>query len=277
MFGNLIESDSHRKDYARRSTFFLGALAFYAGLFLLLAVGSIYAYNAHFENRDLELVSLIAPVETEQAPTQRTIISRPAAAGGGSPAKAVVVKSPPIIAVMDPTKAPTKVTVAPTAPELPPNTIFRIGVHKDGDNIFAGGIGKNSGTGTGGNDNGGGSNELDALVKQAPPPPEVRKETVKPPEKKIVISKGPINGQATFLPKPVYTQIARTARASGVVTVQVLIDESGKVISASAVSGHPLLLKESVQAALQARFTPTFLGDHAVRVSGVITYNFMLQ
>jgi TonB family protein len=61
------------------------------------------------------------------------------------------------------------------------------------------------------------------------------------------------------------------------VTVQIVVDETGKVISAKAVSGHPLLLQSAQQAAYQARFSPTTLSGQAVKVSGVITYNFVLQ
>ncbi|HEX5601436.1 MAG TPA: energy transducer TonB, partial [Pyrinomonadaceae bacterium] len=61
------------------------------------------------------------------------------------------------------------------------------------------------------------------------------------------------------------------------VSVQVLIDETGRVVSAKAVSGHPLLTLDAQRAALQARFSPTKLGDQPVRVSGVITYNFVLS
>jgi outer membrane biosynthesis protein TonB len=59
--------------------------------------------------------------------------------------------------------------------------------------------------------------------------------------------------------------------------VQVLIDETGKVVSAQAVSGNPVFLHVAQKAALQARFKPTRLGDQPVKVSGVITYNFVLQ
>ena len=60
-------------------------------------------------------------------------------------------------------------------------------------------------------------------------------------------------------------------------TVQIVVDESGRVISASAVSGHPLLQQAAVAAARQARFSPTLLSGQPVKVSGVITYNFVLQ
>jgi protein TonB len=83
-----------------------------------------------------------------------------------------------------------------------------------------------------------------------------------------------LNGKALSLPRPAYPAIARAARASGTVTVQVTIDESGKVASASAVSGHPLLKQAAVQAAYGARFSPTLLSGQPVKVTGVITYNF---
>jgi TonB family protein len=71
--------------------------------------------------------------------------------------------------------------------------------------------------------------------------------------------------------------VAKAARASGTVVVQITVDEGGKVISASAVSGHPLLRQAAVQAAYQARFSPTLLTGQAVKVTGTITYNFNLQ
>jgi protein TonB len=86
-----------------------------------------------------------------------------------------------------------------------------------------------------------------------------------------------LNGKAVSLPKPAYPPIARAARASGLVTVQVTIDESGKVISARAIGGHPLLQQAAQQAAYQARFSPTLLAGQPVRVTGIITYNFVAQ
>ena len=109
------------------------------------------------------------------------------------------------------------------------------------------------------------------IVTPPPPQPPIEKPVPR------VISKGVITGLALSLPKPMYPPIARQARANGSVNVQVLIDETGKVISAKAVAGHPLLLAAAQQAAYGARFSPTKLGDQPVKVSGVITYNFVLQ
>src|SRR5436305_7218267 len=54
------------------------------------------------------------------------------------------------------------------------------------------------------------------------------------------ISGGVINGKAVSLPQPAYPAIGKAAHASGTVVVQVVIDERGCVVSARAVSGHPL-------------------------------------
>ncbi len=90
------------------------------------------------------------------------------------------------------------------------------------------------------------------------------------------ISGGVLNGKAKSLPKPQYPAAARAVGASGPVTVQVLLDETGAVISASAVSGHPLLRAAAVESARGALFSPTLLEGRPVKVSGVITYNFVL-
>jgi protein TonB len=86
-----------------------------------------------------------------------------------------------------------------------------------------------------------------------------------------------LNGKAISKPEPAYPAIARTARASGQVTVQITVDESGRVVSASAVSGHPLLRQAAEGAARRARFSPTLLSGQPVKVTGVITYNFVLN
>ena len=92
-----------------------------------------------------------------------------------------------------------------------------------------------------------------------------------------VLSGGVLNGKATGKPQPAYPGMAVAARAQGVVVVQVTVDEEGYVISARAVSGHPLLQQAAVNAARQARFAPTRLDGKPVKVRGVITYNFVLE
>jgi TonB family protein len=88
---------------------------------------------------------------------------------------------------------------------------------------------------------------------------------------------GILNDKAISLPVPAYPAIARAAHASGTVIVQIVIDEDGNVVSAEAVGGHPLLQEAAVEAARQARFTPTRLSGQPIKVTGILTYNFVVQ
>lgn len=103
------------------------------------------------------------------------------------------------------------------------------------------------------------------------------KATETPAGGRAPISGGVLNGKATSLPAPEYPAIARQAKASGTVVVQVTIDEYGNVTAAKAVSGHPLLQQAAVNAAQQAKFSPTFFMGEPVKVTGVITFNFAAQ
>jgi len=110
--------------------------------------------------------------------------------------------------------------------------------------------------------------ENKVAVDNAPPPPTQRE--------RAPISGGVLNGSAINLPMPFYPNNARNARVEGVVEVEVIIDESGKVVSAKAISGPMLLRDNAAKAALQARFTPSKLSGQPVKVSGKIIYNFKL-
>ncbi len=70
-----------------------------------------------------------------------------------------------------------------------------------------------------------------------PPPPGSASQTPRP---RNVINGGVLNGKAISKPAPPYPPIAKAARAQGTVTVQIVVDEEGRVISAQAISGHPL-------------------------------------
>jgi TonB family protein len=99
-------------------------------------------------------------------------------------------------------------------------------------------------------------------------------ELARPPGQRGPISGGVLNGRAISLPKPPYPAAAKAVGAKGSVIVEVTLDENGRVITAKATEGHPLLRAAAEAAAREARFTPTKLSGQAVQVSGVITYNF---
>jgi Ca-activated chloride channel family protein len=98
-----------------------------------------------------------------------------------------------------------------------------------------------------------------------------------PERRKTPVAAGVLNSKAINLPKPEYPSTAKSVGAQGRVVVELVIDETGKVTKARAVSGHPLLHKAAVAAALQARFSPTILSGEPVSITGTISYTFLLQ
>ena len=83
-----------------------------------------------------------------------------------------------------------------------------------------------------------------------------------------------LNGRAIEKPAPAYPPIARAVKASGNVLVEVTVDETGRVDSAHAVNGHPLLQNSALAAARRARFAPTLVNGRPVKIYGVLTYRF---
>jgi TonB family protein len=145
-----------------------------------------------------------------------------------------------------------------TSPVLPVSNMSGVRLSGSGSvEIKAGGINPNQDV------------ALVALDSEPPPSPGPRP-LLKP------VSGGVLNGTAVSLPPPVYPETAKRMRTSGVVSVQVVLDEIGKVVSATAVSGPSVLRDAAVQAALKARFSPTKLSGQPVKVSGVINYKFAL-
>ena len=113
------------------------------------------------------------------------------------------------------------------------------------------------------------SQDVPLVTLDSDPPPAPRP-ILKP------VSGGVLNGTAISLPPPAYPDAAKRMRTAGTVSVDVVLDESGKVVSAVATSGPPILRDAAVQAALKARFSPTKLSGQPVKVSGVINYKFAL-
>jgi len=95
------------------------------------------------------------------------------------------------------------------------------------------------------------------------------------PEDRKMVSFGVLNGKAIKLVKPEFPAAARSIDVRGSVVVQVILDPRGCVTEAKAVSGHPLLISASVQAALKSSFSPVYLGGEPIWVNGVITYNYI--
>jgi TonB family C-terminal domain len=88
---------------------------------------------------------------------------------------------------------------------------------------------------------------------------------------------GVATGKLISVPKPEYPAAAKSNRISGSVTVEVEIDEQGKVVSARSLNGPIELRSVAEGAAMKARFTATKLSGQGVTVKGVITFNFSPQ
>ena len=264
MFSNLIESSSHKKEFKRRGSFLLFTTATYVVLFVITGVISIYAYDARLEKQSLELVILLPPTEIVPDRPAQTTPERPQVTRDNNNESDIPMRENPMATVATPERTPEGVSGTPNTNPPVPNGIYTVGPRNyDPPGGPAGGPGTSSG----------GSRQVapprQIEIEEPPPAPEQ-------PRVPRVISKGPITGQATSLPQPPYPMLAKQAGVQGRVSVQVLIDEKGAVISANAIDGHPMLRVAAQRAALQAKFSPTTLGGLPVRVSGVITYDFKL-
>ena len=267
MLDQLVESKSHKSEDKRRSGFMLATLII-AVIGVMTAWGvDLFGKDFGMGGDDLALTTLVAPVpvpdeepppEPEKKPEQKepdvdvrkeliqNIMQSP-------------VKPPDVIST---TRNMTKEMRLDRMTKLgssDSDTGARVdpGVSRVVDSGGTSGL-STQGTATTGGD------------EDAPPPP---KPTPKPVPR--TVSGGVMNGKATSLPRPAYPAAAKAVRAGGAVSVQVLISENGSVISASAVSGHPMLRAAAEGAARGARFSPTLLSGQPVKVSGVITYNFI--
>ncbi len=258
MLDQLVESRDTSAENKRKNTFIAGAL-----LVIIIALVSSLIYSLlNFQGfgsvgTTSELAQLLEKVEiAEEAPPPEPEIKPEKA----PPTDKIVVKE--LVASIDRTTEPPKDTrgrkdvVPPPADTNFDRVIVDPNAGRDLRSTDFAGLRRPGGGG------GAGTGELDDAPPPRPTPPRI-------------VSGGVVNGKAVNLVTPPYPPAARAVRAAGAVDVQVVIDEDGNVSSASATSGHPLLRSAAVQAARQSKFSPTLLSGQAVKVSGIIRYNFV--
>jgi TonB family protein len=263
MFTNLIESSADKLAFKRRSSFFLATVAGYALFLFAAGIVGVLTYDAHVEAQttDMQVDIWIPPVNSVE-PDRPRPAPRPASNNNRvspRPTRPILYES-----VNDPIKPPDTVSANPNPiPPAPPGAVEAPYV----SDPPAAPSSSPCETCTGNN------TRTTPVAENRTPPP-----VVDPPKPTTLrVSPGVIIAKVVELPKPTYPTLAKQARIQGLVNVQILIDETGKVISAQAVKGSPMLIQAAVEAARRARFTPTMLGDQPVKVQGVITYNFVLQ
>ena len=86
--------------------------------------------------------------------------------------------------------------------------------------------------------------------------------------------KGILNSQAIDLPKPTYPAEAKKNHVTGQVQVKVVVDETGRVISAEAQFGPEPLRAAAVEAARRARFKPLVVNEVHLKFFGILTFDF---
>lgn len=255
MFEKLVESTKQKPP--GRNQFYLVTSLIYGASLSVLAVATIVWFNPALAEANTSMIMITPPLVP--------MVTKP-------PESAPVTKAQPDPGFITP-KIPDKIIEAKNVPPKPPQVSDRHILISD-PNISSQ-VGTDSnwrpvGPGTG-------------TDTEAPPPPAPTPKaeptptpTPKPPEV-MKVSSVLLQGKALHKAQPPYPPIAKAARVQGTVQVAILISQEGRVISAEAVSGHPLLREASVQAARQWVFTPTSLSGNPVKVSGVIAFNFTLN
>lgn len=267
MFENLVECAKNKKRDNKWAYFLVTSIAWTLALGITIAAG-IFLYEAKIDQQ----LSLITMLETPLPPPPPPLGNPRPASGRMQPAAATMTL-PINTAVINP---PTSLNI----PAVTNVAFLPDALPGDGSEFGdpRGAVGGSIGGQIGGvlNSPGGASAEL------PPPPPkqepvvvEPKKETPPPPPF-VRRSEGVLKGNAINRVTPDYPTLARAARISGDVALEITIGEDGSVTSVQVISGHAMLQNAAVQAARQWRFNPTLLNGTPVKVKGVLTFKFTL-
>lgn len=267
MFDKLVESTSTGAELGPRRRIFAVTLVLVTTLFATAVVASIYAADFDLGASNFDIAELMTPVVETEPPREPE--PQPRSSNLPQSTNNQIVRQVLMAPTTDPTKVPDHVsTVVNPYASTDPSKYDRvvIGDRPSDPGPIGGPVGPH-GDGSG---SGPDKFSIDEGDSKVPPPvaPKIEKKTT-------IVSGGAMAGKATYLPKPVYSAAAKSVGAQGSVSVQILVDETGKVISAKAASGNPLLRSAAVEAAWKAKFNPTTLSGVPVKVTGIITYNFV--
>lgn len=113
------------------------------------------------------------------------------------------------------------------------------------------------------------------------PPPDAAKTVPAETSKAAGRSEGPLEvgsliGYATKQTPPVYPPAAKSMRSTGVVRVEVTVDENGQVAEVQKTSGPQMLQTAAKDAIRKWRFKPFTRDGQPVRAVGFVNFNFSL-
>lgn len=273
MLDNLIESKKNSAENKRLGRYLLTTFVLVFSLALSGVLWSLFAKDFGMGSEDLELSNLVTPIPIIENKPEPEQIQKPEKTQQTSAVKEIT-RNDNILQMKESPSVPDKISVTPNTKLSRPDSPFKIspGPETTYQNT--------SNTGRETDENAAFSKPTESGKIEKPeitipkPPPPIKKSEPEVTKKPPMISGGVVNGKATSLPKPAYPPPARAVGASGKVDVQVTIDENGSVVSAKAISGHPLLRDSAERAARSAKFSPTYLSKQPVKVSGLIVYNF---
>src|SRR6266508_1059795 len=197
MFDTLVESSKHGQENTKTGIYMLVTGSIYAVGLLVIGVATIIYMNPGLADA-FDVAAMIA------APPP--------------PAPTVAIKNIPVTPTfVPPTKPPEKI---PDPATVQPKQVVAVS-HGVPGGVPGGVLGGVPGGVSKGDD------------PPPPPPPPKPEPTATPVPRKLVVSGGVLQGKAINKIQPPYPPIAKAARASGAVQVQVTISEDGRVIEAA--------------------------------------------
>lgn len=91
------------------------------------------------------------------------------------------------------------------------------------------------------------------------------------------VNVGSLIDQAITRVNPSYPAFAKTAHVTGIVRVEIVIDEKGSVVSAKSSTGPSVLRQSAIDAAKRWKFRPALSDGRPVSAAGYLNFNFASQ
>lgn len=264
MFENLLESSTHR-DRTKKPAMMALSFTLHAAIILGLIIGPLFFPDALPQVGELlgfvqsplnPAIDLPKPVAAQQAPPPI------------APPKVDVPKT-----TLDPSQVYEPKEITKDVPDVKPEKLEMGG--DLGDIGMPGGVpGGVPGGAVGGAGHGGGGSVVGGVpIEQREPP----KAPPPPPKEPVRVGGNVLSSQLVQKVEPIYPEIAKKARVAGIVLLQIVVDESGRVSEVKVLSGHPMLVQAAVDAVKKWAYTPTVLNGEKIPMIGTVTVIFKLN
>jgi protein TonB len=96
------------------------------------------------------------------------------------------------------------------------------------------------------------------------------------PKSDSPLAVGSLVNYATQKSNPVYPVVARNMRMTGVVKIDLVIDETGQIAEVQNTSGPPMLQRAAMDAVKKWKFKPFTRDGQATKATGFVSFNFSL-